>query len=386
MSEEGARILLVTRNFPPLRGGMERLNQRLLQGLAVHHPVFLVGPDGCGAHARAASGVQTVPAAPLWRFLPACLLAALRSASRHGPDIVLAGSGLTAPIAWLAARRAGGRSAVYLHGLDIIAPSAVYQALWLPMIRRCDRVIVNSRNTRDLAVARGVPAERVCVVHPGTDLPMADPSARRRFREIHRLGEAPVLLSVGRLTARKGLVEFVREVFPLVLQRHPDTRLVVVGDDPVDALHGGGAGGRRALEASAEQVGVRHALLCLGTCSDGELSDAYSGADVHVFPVRSTPGDVEGFGMVAIEAAAHGVPTVAYAVGGVSDAVADGQSGTLVAPNDGHAFAAAVLEWLAHGSQAAAGCRRFASGFSWARFDSELREALAITASARQRA
>ncbi|GAB4352894.1 MAG: hypothetical protein Kow0073_08780 [Immundisolibacter sp.] len=83
-----------------------------------------------------------------------------------------------------------------------------------------------------------------------------------------------------------------------------------------------------------------------GTSFGQALDDADFAAAVHVLPVRDFPGNPEGFGMVAIEAVAHGRPTVAYATGGVVDAVREGQCGRLP-PGDVTGFAQAVLATLA---------------------------------------
>ncbi len=379
MTEAREGLLLVTRNLPPLRGGMERLNERLVIGLPARSSVAVVGPAGCAPSLPASAVVRGVPAAPLWKFLVLAAWRALVLSRLQRPSLVLAGSGLTAPIAWALARLTGARSAAYLHGLDLVASHPIYQALWLPCIRRCDVLIANSRNTCELAVARGVPVARIHVVHPGTDIPEVDPAARARFRARHALAQAPVMLSVGRLTARKGLVEFVRDVLPRVVAQVPEAKLVVIGAEATDALTSrpGTRESERILEA-AQRAGVRDSILMLPPCTDAELADAYRGADVHVFPIIDVPGDVEGFGMVAIEAAAHGLPTVAHAVGGVADAVKHGVSGSLVPLGDAHAFAEELLRWIAAGPAVRLGCRTFAEGFSWRRFSDQLHAALGI--------
>jgi len=377
------RTLLLTRNYPPLRGGMERLNERMFLHLFAQDPASaLVGPAGCGQHVPDGVHRAELPAGPLPMVLLASVASGIAMARRVRPDIVLAGSGLTAPAAVAAARSSGAIPAVYLHGLDIVAPSRAYRAAWWPCIRACRRVIVNSANTRRLAIRAGVDPDRIRVVNPGTDLPAPDPEARQRFRARLNLDESvPVLLSVGRLTTRKGLAEFVAHGMPAILAAHPGARLVIIGDQAHDALHRGAGAGFERVRASAEAHGIAGAIQWLGPCSEPELADAYQGADLHVFPVRDLPGDVEGFGMVAIEAAARGLPTVAFDVGGVADAVVDGDNGRLVHADDYEAFSRAVIALLA-GDKAghSARARAFAQRFSWERFGREIVAALASAA------
>jgi phosphatidylinositol alpha-1,6-mannosyltransferase len=94
-----------------------------------------------------------------------------------------------------------------------------------------------------------------------------------------------------------------------------------------------------------------------------------------VFPVKDIPGDVEGFGMVALEAAAHGLPTVAFGAGGVPDAVADGVSGSLVPAGDYPQMAACIDRYLAGdwGSVSPASCVAFAEDFAWPGYGERLR-------------
>ncbi len=353
----------------------------LSRELAKRAEVRLVAPKGSGEHAPAAVDVREVPLAPLWRFLSSALWRALREGRRWRPRVVFAGSGLVAPMAWLAARAGGARAAVYLHGLDVTVDHPLYRLLWLPFFRRMDQVVVNSTATRRLAEGIGISSGRISIVPPGVALPAPVGEAalrriRQEFRRAHGIGEGPMLLSVGRLTPRKGLLEFVREVLPRVAQVRPDVELVIVGAPPGQALAARSLAPERIREA-AREAGVERRLHFLGEVSDEVLDSAYRAADLHVFPVREIPGDPEGFGMVAVEAAAHGLPTVAYAAGGVVDAVADGISGRLVIPEDSDGFAAAVLELL---SRPLPGGRMldFAAGFSWSIVGDRLAGALGL--------
>jgi len=367
--------LLVTRNFPPLLGGMENVNQRLLRELAKEWQVALCGPAGCGAHAPEAIDVRETKINPLWRFLLGTTFRAIAMARRLRPRLVLAGSGLVAPIAWAAARLSGGKFVVYLHGLDIIVASPVYQMFWLPFIRACDLALVNSENSAGLAIGKGVPRDRVQVLHPGTDIPDLDRDAGQEFKERLGLAGRSLLLSVGRLTRRKGLAEFAGNSLPAIVARDPAVMLVVIGEEASDALHTMAGSERERINNAAKAAGVDSNILFVGRCDAADLSAAYQAAQVHVFPVLEQVGDVEGFGMVALEAAAHGLRTVAFSVGGVPDAIDRDRSGTLVPSGDYDALSDAVIKAL-ESKQTEAGIaasREFASGKDWRNFGLRLR-------------
>ncbi|GAB3026847.1 hypothetical protein GCM10027285_06180 [Oleiagrimonas citrea] len=373
------KVLLVTRNLPPLVGGMERLNWNMARQLARVADVLIVGPRGSAALAPEGVRVHEVALMPLARFLWSATWVVWREARRWRPDWVLAGSGLTAPLAWLAARTCGARAAVYVHGLDLALRHRLYRLLWFPAIRRMDRVIANSRATRLLAEERGVPSEHIGLLHPGVEMPDSTPfeSDVPVFRMTHGLAKRPVLLSVGRLTERKGLREFVRDVLPVIVAQRPSVVLIVIGDTAAQALHAKSQSVESIRELAA-RLGLESNLRFLGVITDRqELSAAYRAADVHVFPVREIPGDPEGFGMVAVEAAAHGLATVAYATGGVLDAVREGDSGRLVPPGDASSFASAVLALLDSPLPREA-LRCHAESFTWECFGEGLRDLLAL--------
>lgn len=410
------RILLITRNLPPLVGGMERLNWHMAEELSRVADVHVVGPEGSAAIAPAGVTIVEAPLRPLWKFLSRARVLARTEARTWKPDIVLAGSGLTAPLVRSAARICSAQTAAYVHGLDLAVRHPVYRAIWLPALRRMDHIIANSRATADLCRGIGIDHSRIGIVHPGVDFPAVEPlslrerskgegpdsrdaasrslrntasfrtplsgdpestSASDGFRNRHQLAHRPLLLSVGRLSSRKGLREFVAYALPVIVAARPDVMLLIVGDAPKDALHAA-AQSPDSIRAVAAEAGVADNLRFLGKVSDIELDAAFGAADVHVFPVREIAGDPEGFGMVAIEAAARGLPTVAFASGGVVDAVAEGQSGHLIEPGDYTAFADAVARTLAEREALRSSCVAFAQGFAWPRFGARLVAQLAI--------
>lgn len=373
------RILHITRNLPPLVGGMERLNWHIADELSHWADVHVLGPDGAAALKPEHVQLTEVPLRPLWRFLCASAWRALTLARRLKPDIVLAGSGLTAPAAWLAARISGARAVAYVHGLDVAVHHPLYRALWHPALRRMDTVIANSSPTAALVRALGVADTNVRIVHPGAALPTAPQPAQAlcQFREQYGLGNARLLLSIGRLTHRKGLREFVQFALPTIVKHAPDTLLTVIGDAPKDALLAG-VQTRESIQAAADAAGVGAHITFLGVITHPQtLACAYESAAAHVFPVRHIPGDPEGFGMVAIEAAAHGLPTVAFATGGIVDAVEEGQSGRLAPLGDYAALSQAITQLLAEGEHAwQIPAQQFAKQFNWPEFGVKMREVL----------
>lgn len=379
--QSATRILHITRNLPPLVGGMERLNWHIADELSRYAQVELIGPCSAAALRPPAVPVTEVALRPLPRFLLASAWQAVAVARRFQPHAVLAGSGLTAPAAWLAARACGARSHVYLHGLDAAVQHPVYRALWHPAIRRMDGVIANSQPTAELARSLGVAAEKIRIIHPGVTLPAAPQSAAalQEFRQRHQLGDRRLLLSVGRLTTRKGLREFVQQALPAIVQAAPDTLLAIVGEAPADSLHAS-VQTRASIQAVADAAGIGQHLRFLGVITNPqELACAYESATLHIFPVRHLPGDPEGFGMVAIEAAAHGLPTVAFATGGIVDAVTEGESGHLVAPGDYPSLAQAALQMLADGPGAwQTRASAFAAQFAWPTLGNRMLEALSV--------
>ena len=370
------RILLITRNLPPLVGGMERLNWHMADELSKYAEVKVVGPTGAAAVKPKNIQVLESPLKPLVLFMLIALCKAFWTAVCFKPNVIIAGSGLTAPLVWLVSRLTGAKAVVYLHGFDITAAHWVYQKIWVPFFKRMDCVIVNSTPTKILALNSGVLEKVISIVHPGVTLPVtAQPlNAIQSFKKKYNLEHKKILLSVGRLTTRKGLKEFVENSLAYIVQQEPDVVLVVVGESPKNSL-GAGLQTREEILEAARKNQIENHILFLGVITDNkQLATIYEAADVHVFPVRHISDDPEGFGMVAIEAAAHGLPTVAFATGGVVDAVKDGVSGCLVEKNNYEALAKQTIMALEQPKNIEQ-CQHFAGQFEWSIFGKKIVEA-----------
>jgi phosphatidylinositol alpha-1,6-mannosyltransferase len=372
MNRVRKRILLIARNLPPLQGGIERLLEQALRLLESEFECHIIGPRGCSGRISASSVAEVPAGVPAFHFAALPKIAA--AISQRRPDLCLAGNGLVAPLAEMAARLAGVPHGVFVYGLDIVVRSAVYGALFLPSIRRASAVFSISQSTTSAAIKYGIPKQAIHLLRPGVAqnslVEIPDTSA---FRERHGLRDRPVILSVGRLVPRKGLVEFVRSALPRILSEVPQACFVVVGSEPREAGKSA-AGYADRITQAARQAGISDAVRLLGVLSDKDLACAYAAASVLAFPVLEIPHDMEGFGLVVLEAAVHGVPTAAFATGGVPDAMS-ADNGLLVSPGDYVAMSDAVLRLLTHNTVSITpeSCRAHARRYSWDRYGEQLR-------------
>lgn len=171
-------------------------------------------------------------------------------------------------------------------------------------------------------------AGKVRVVHNGIRGACTQDSPDQRMAELARSG--PVICAVALLHHRKGLDTLVAAA-PAILASHPDAQLAIWGDGPELS----------ALQALAGQLGVAHAVHFLGRCADPIA--ALRCATVFVHPARA-----EAFPYVILEAMSVGLPIVATDVGGVGEAVLDGQTGVLVPPGESEALSHALIGMLEH--------------------------------------
>ncbi len=322
------KALLVTTDYLPSRGGVARYYSSLV------------------AHMPAGSVEVLVPKpGRIWpRWLP--WLATVRAASR-GCDVVWVGQVLPAgTVAWILRLLGGKPYVVSTHGMDVLLPLRNVWKRWLAtrILRGAAGITANSRFTLE-AIHRsyGIPAEAITVVYPAP----AELPAATRVESTH-----PIVLAVGRLVRRKGfdlLIQAIEQIWEDV----PDARLQIIGGGPE----------RSKLQAAAAASSQPDKVQLLGNVDDGQLADAYSRAWAFVLPARSEGADVEGFGMVCVEATAHGVPVIASATGGIPEAVDDGRSGILVPAGDVAALAAAIAGLLTDAPRRAS---MSASGLAWA--------------------
>ena len=339
-------ILFITWNYPPRRGGIEYLVDHLVASLRKHHSVRVVTAYN---HSSEFSEVDVLRA-PCPGLIPFALFALWRGmlSLRRDPGIsvVFGGSALAAPLVWILARLFGRRAVVQVHGLDIIYRSALYQLFCVRWLKRCDRIIANSAYTAMLAESKGVSSDRISIIPPGVEperfAVTSDGAATKKF---FGLEGRRVILFVGRLARRKGVKEFIQEWLPKIVAAVPQACFVIVGGNPTESLtHRDDM--VTEIAAAAAQLGLERHVILLGSLSDEAVVRLYQACDLVVLPALATPDDVEGFGIVLVEAAAAGKPVVATRVGGIPDAVEQGKSGLLVEAGDYDSLSRATVNLL----------------------------------------
>jgi phosphatidylinositol alpha-1,6-mannosyltransferase len=242
-------------------------------------------------------------------------------------------------LAWLLQRWSSIPYICYSHGEEMNLATTSQELTWLTrrVLAGAQFVIANSRNTeRILREEWGLPCERVRQLHPGVDThrfqpALRDPAERARLG----WGERRVVLTVGRLQKRKGHDQMIRAVAS-VRNIVPDVLYAIVGDGEE----------RSSLEAQVVAEGLAAHVQFLGELPDERLVACYQQCDLFVLPNRQVRQDIEGFGMVLVEAQSCGKPVVAGDSGGTSETMQIPETGQVVNCNGPHELSALVVDLL----------------------------------------
>jgi len=357
-----SRVLLVTNDFPPRRGGIQSYLVELVTRLAAtgEHTLTVYAPQWKDAEAfdADAAGYQVVRhPGTLMLPVPTVDIRMRRLITERGIDTVWFGA--AAPLGLLAqrARRAGAtRVLASTHGHEVgwsMLPVA------RSVLRRIgddtDTVTFVSRYTRGRFASAFGPHAGLEHVPPGvdTDRFRPDPARRAELRARYGLGERPTVLCLSRLVPRKGQ-DMLIKALPSIRQRVGGAALVIAGGGPY----------MTALHALADRLGVRDHVTFTGGVPAADLPAYHAMADVFAMPCRTRGAglDVEGLGIVFLEASATGVPVIAGSSGGAPETVQHNKTGMVVDGRSVDQIADAVSGLLADPDRAA---KMGAAGRDW---------------------
>lgn len=373
MSSAGSGIVVITELYLPTKGGtavwFDEVYRRL-GGREVH----IVTADVPGAVEHDLNHPNSVhrivlrrhwwlrpeSAAMYWKLFARALKVGLGSRVKavHAGRVLPEGL-----VGWLVARLLRVPLVVYAHGEEITTwrqPGKLRAMTFA--YKHADRVIANSEFTRGELLKLGVSAQRVSLIYPGVDVVRFRPGLQcEDLRASIGIGQAQrLILSVGRLSRRKGFDQVIRAIPQLLLQS-VDVHLALIGTGE----------DRQYLENIAAECRVTDRVHFLGHVAQDDLPRWYNAADVFAMPNREINGDNEGFGMVFLEAAACGKPVIAGRDGGTGDAVVEGYSGWRVNGGSLTEVVSALTDVLTDPERAATmgkqGLVRASTTFAWER-------------------
>ena len=328
------RTLLVTNDFPPVVGGIQSYLDDYCRRLPAEDLTVLASTPPEGDEAARAYDA-TLPYEVL--RVPTRVLLPTPDVRRRMEQVIGERSietvwfGAAAPLGLLgaAAHRAGAtRVVATTHGHEVgwsMVPGA-RQAL-RKIFRDADVVTYISDYTLGRLRPFMPAGQEVLRLPSGIDTERfrPDPVARNLLRDRYRLGEAPTVVCVSRLVARKGQDSLIR-VWPRVVEQVPGARLVIVG---------WGSYARRLAELKRASP-ARESIILTGKVPYEELPWHVAMGDVFAMPCRTRGGglDVEGLGIVFLEASSAGLPVIAGTSGGAPETVEEGVTGNVVDGRD----------------------------------------------------
>ncbi|HEY9099975.1 MAG TPA: glycosyltransferase family 4 protein [Thiobacillus sp.] len=375
-----SRLLVLTELFLPTKGGTAVWAAEVykrLGGKAIH----IVTADVPGATSVDAAHPNTIHRLSLKRIArlrPESLamygrffFKSLSLAVTHRFDAIHAFRALPEGlVAWVVARMTFRQVVIYAHGEELTTwgRDGKYRAMRF-VLRHADRVIANSAHTRETLLKMGVETVHIEVIFPGVDVNVFKPGldgeklrARLSLRSDERL-----VFSVGRLSRRKG---FDHAILAIARLRATDI--------PVHYAIAGIGEDRAYLEELIAEHNLQNSVHMLGAVGEAELPAWMNACDVFAMPNREINGDNEGFGMVFIEAAACGKPSLAGQAGGTGSAVLHGQTGLRVNGHDIEAVADGLRQLLTQPDLASqlgfAALQRVKAEFSWERVAEKTRQ------------
>ncbi|MBX7151666.1 glycosyltransferase family 4 protein [bacterium] len=353
------RILYISHSHPPVNaplenvGGMQRVSMQLEQALRRHRSVKLFSMVQQTSWSWI--GVKT------FHFLWNLLFRVPVVAERFKPDVIIFSSMVTALTATILKSRLDTPMIAVTHGKDVTLPFFLYQ-YFLPVIfSKLDGVISVSHATRQACMDRGLAEEKSIVIPNGFhDFPLTTfierTTAKQSLEEIvHRpFLNKKILLTVGRLIERKGHAWFIENVFLKI--RH-DCVYLIIGEGPEYS----------AIENMIRRMNLQSCVQLLGKQTDEVLKMAYAAADIFVMPNVPVEGDMEGFGIVLLEANMAGTPVIASDLEGIKDVISQGKNGYRIPYGHPEIFAERIDVMLnGESKQMAATCRAYVeSHFSW---------------------
>ena len=343
-------ILSITHKYLPAIGGMEKQSFEFINGLSKRYKIHLIAYENKGS--------KTLWFCTLRTKIEACL--------KKNPQIELIhlnDGAMAAACLWLQKRTTIPVVATY-HGLDITFPSGLFQTNFISRMSNYRAGICVSSYTREECLKRGFPPKSIFVVQNGVDISMGDipfdPTIKERLRNRYGVDieGKKVIVATGRAVKRKGFSWFLRNVMPKLREEiiflmigpmgkpnFSEKIIEILPDDfsrRIQLMLGIPSDANDVVRLVETMKNVFH----LGSVPYPDLVQLLSVADLFVMPNIHVEGDIEGFGLVALEASMRQTYVLASGIEGITDAVIDGQNGTHLPSGNAEVWIDAIHELL----------------------------------------
>ena len=345
-------ILFVSHKYPPATGGMEKQSFELIEGMRAYATVRKI------VYTQDESYFQ------FFRKLNGRILAMIHRYPKIG--VVHFNDGLIAAVSLWHVGYSHLRRVVTLHGLDVVFPLKVYQRFIFPRFNRYDHIVAVSTATAAAAIQRGISSEKISVIANGISHQVAPKSSIAEWKKFQHTYHLPagkkILMTLGRPVKRKGFSWFIREVLPLLPD---DFYLVMAGPffrevQPIEKwvsrlpqcwrdlymLFMGYSSDQEALRELICNPAYSSRVKHVGKLPETELGILLSHVEAFLMPNIQVEGDMEGFGLVCLEASASGTTVLAAALEGITDAIQHLKNGIQIESENASAWSQAIQELL----------------------------------------
>lgn len=339
-------IILATLEYPPQTGGIATY----LANVVACFPegaVHVLAPEGGETHVADMHSETPIYRRPMLgriirpRWLHALYWTDWLCRKEHADVLLVSHLLPMGKIARLLKRHRGIPYAVILHGMDValaLDAGGAKREQARKILSEASLVAANSAFTARLAETAGAAKDKLIVVRPSPGIPTYHTVTPERLADAkakYGVGDGFTMLSLGRLVPRKGFADAI-EAVALMKQEGKKARLIIAGDGPE----------RQRLGKLAVRCEVDDLVSFAGKVPDEDLPGLYAACDAFVMAPRSVGADIEGFGIVYLEANLMGRPVIGSRAGGVPDAVIDGRTGILVEPGSAAAIAEAATKLM----------------------------------------
>jgi len=266
-----------------------------------------------------------------WLFVRA-LLAGLSKR----PDVIYLQDGMMAPLGLLLRFGLRRPTLITIHGKEVTFNNPLYKTLVPPCIKRQNLLVAISNDTKRTLFRMFPKTPTVLIPNGVSDNYYAPGKRAKQYKEIaaaadmsvKELQKRQLILTVGRLERRKGVLWFIEQALPALVKANPSLLYLVSGDGR----------DREAIGTAIAKHSLQDSVKMLGRTSNTVKTALYNVADIFLMPNIPIMHDMEGFGLVALEAASCGTLVVAADLEGIPDAIKNGENGVLVEAGNGAAL------------------------------------------------